>query len=140
MKKHDNIALYLYELLLIPLILVFFYFNFMTISWFAEAIGLNFGFYLFDYMVEHMERGKAVDLYYDWCDLSFHGTNPHFIKPLSIALALMLKIVISAESSMGKKNTPKQIICVLLLCLILFTAFIAFPVARNAYYDDIASF
>ena len=38
-----------------PLTIIFFIMNLMTVSWFIEDKGLNGGFYLFDYMTAHME-------------------------------------------------------------------------------------
>ncbi len=123
----------------LSLTLFFFVMNFMTISWFIEEKNLNGKFYLFDYMIEHMERGKAVDLYYSMCDMSFHGINPFFVKPIAIIISLILLFISYNEKKINKKFIFKYGLYILISCLLLFIAFIAYPFAQQAYFDDLAS-
>lgn len=123
----------------LPLTLFFFVMNFMTLSWFIEEKNLNGEFYLFDYMVEHMERGKAVDLYYSMCDMSFFGNNPFLVKPMAIIITLMLLFISYNEKILNKKFSFKCSLYILISCLLLFIAFIAFPFAQQAFFDDLHS-
>jgi hypothetical protein len=123
----------------IPLTLIFFIMNLMTISWFIEDKRLNGGFYLFDYMTAHMERGKAVDLYYFMCDLSFGFINLFLIYPTAITLASTLITLIYHDIKSEKKHFFKCSFYALIVLIVLFTAFIAYPIADTAYWDDIAS-
>lgn len=122
-----------------PLMLIFFAMNLMTLSWFAEEKELNRGFYLFDYMTAHMERGKAVDLYYFMCDLSFGVINLSLIYPTAIILSIMMIFMVYHDIKSENKHFFKWILYLLILLVILFIAFIAYPVAYNAYRNDIAS-
>lgn len=123
----------------LPLTLFFFVMNLMTLSRFIEEKNLNGEFYLFDYMVEHMEREKAVNLYYSMCDMSFHGINPFFIKPIAIIILLMLLFISYNEKKSNKEFVFKCGLYILISCLLLFIAFIAFPFAKQAYFNDLAS-
>lgn len=123
----------------IPLTLIFFIMNLMTISWFIEDKRLNGGFYLFDYMTAHMERGKAVDLYYFMCDLSFGLINLFLIYPTTIILAFTLISMIYHDIKSEKKHFFKCSFYAMIVLIILFIAFIAYPIADRAYINEILS-
>lgn len=123
----------------IPLTLIFFIMNLMTISWFIEDKRLNGGFYLLDCMTVHMERGKAVDLYFSMCDLSFGLINLFLIYPTAITLASTLISMMYHDIKSEKKHFFKCSFYALIVLMILFTAFIAYPIADTAYRNDISS-
>jgi hypothetical protein len=111
----------------------------MTVSWFVEDKGLNGGFYLFDCMIAHMERVKAVDLYYFMCDLSFEAVNLFLIYPTAITLGVTLIFMIYHDMKSEKKHFFKCSFYELMILLVLFIAFIAYPIAYKAYWNDISS-
>lgn len=123
----------------LPLTLVFFALNFMTLSWYIEEKNLSGSFYLFDYMTAHMEREKAVDLYYFMCNLSFGYVNFFLVYSIAIILALMQIFIVYHEIRSKKSHFFKWILYLLILLVILFISFIAYPIAYNAYWNDIAS-
>lgn len=123
----------------IPLTVLFFIMNFMTISWFVEEKNLTHTFYLFDYMIDRMERGRAVDLYYFLCDMSFRGINPFLVRPTAVIITLILVFITYNEIKSKKKTFFKWSFYLLLSLSIMFIAFIAFPFAEQAFLDDLAS-
>ena len=131
--------LFFYKKCWMPLTIIFFIMNLMTVSWFIEDKGLNGGFYLFDYMTAHMEREKAVDLYYFMCDLSFEFINLLLIYPTAITLAVALIFMIYHDMKSEVKRLFKCPFYALMLLLVLFIAFIAYPIAYKAYWNDISS-
>ncbi|MBQ7009921.1 MAG: hypothetical protein IJN05_12035 [Ruminococcus sp.] len=122
-----------------PLAIFFYFFNFMTVSWYVEEKDLTNDFYLFDYMVDNMERGRAVDIYYNMCDLSFFGINPFIVRPAAVIISLMLIFIIYNDVNSKKKAVIKWIFYALIVHSVMFIAFIAFPFAEQAFLDDCAS-
>ena len=123
----------------IPLTLIFFIINLMTFSWFIEDKELNGDFYLLDYMTAHMERRKAIDLYFFMCDLSFGLTNLFLIYPTAITLASTLISMIYHDIKSEKKHFFKCSFYVMIVLIILFIAFIAYPIADRAYTNEMLS-
>lgn len=122
-----------------PLAIFFYFFNFMTVSWYVEEKDLTNDFYLFDYMVDNMERGRAVDLYFNMCDLSFFGINPFIVRPIAVIISLMLIFITYNDVKSKKKAVIKWIFYALIVVSVMFIAFIAFPFAEQAFLDDCAS-
>lgn len=111
----------------------------MTVSWYVEEKDLTNDFYLFDYMVDNMERGRAVDLYFNMCDLSFFGINPFIVRPIAVIISLMLIFITYNDVKSKKKAVIKWIFYALIVLSVMFIAFIAFPFAEQAFLDDCAS-
>ncbi|MBR6671095.1 MAG: hypothetical protein IKL31_10225 [Ruminococcus sp.] len=122
-----------------PLAIFFYFFNFITVSWYVEEKDLTNDFYLFDYMVDNMERGRAVDLYFNMCDLSFFGINPFIVRPIAVIISLMLIFITYNDVKSKKKAVIKWIFYALIVLSVMFIAFIAFPFAEQAFLDDCAS-
>ena len=122
-----------------PLAIFFYFFNFITVSWYVEEKDLTNDFYLFDYMVDNMERGKAVDLYFNMCDLSFFGINPFIVRPIAVIISLMLIFITYNDVKSKKKAVIKWIFYALIVLSVMFIAFIAFPFAEQSFLDDCAS-
>ena len=139
MKKASNILLFVCRICWVPLAIFFYFFNFMTVSWYVEEKDLTNDFYLFDYMVDNMERGRAVDIYYNMCDLSFFGINPFIVRPAAVIISLMLIFIIYNDVNSKKKAVIKWIFYALIVHSVMFIAFIAFPFAGQAFLDDCAS-
>lgn len=122
-----------------PLAIFFYFFNFITVSWYVEEKDLTNDFYLFDYMVDNMERGRAVDLYFNMCDLSFFGINPFIVRPIAVIISLMLIFITYNDVKSKKKAVIKWIFYALIVLSVMFIAFIAFPFAEQSFLDDCAS-
>ncbi|MBE6860012.1 MAG: hypothetical protein E7499_01795 [Ruminococcus sp.] len=122
-----------------PLAIFFYFFNFITVSWYVEEKDLTNDFYLFDYMVDNMERGRAVDLYFNMCDLSFFGINPFIVRPIAVIISLMLIFITYNDVKSKKKAVIKWIFYALIVVSVMFIAFIAFPFAEQSFLDDCAS-
>ncbi|MBO5383820.1 MAG: hypothetical protein J6A30_05915 [Ruminococcus sp.] len=122
-----------------PLAIFFYFFNFITVSWYVEEKDLTNDFYLFDYMVDNMERGRAVDLYFNMCDLSFFGINPFIVRPIAVIISLMLIFITYNDVKSKKKAVIKWIFYALIVLSVMFIAFIAFPFAEQSFSDDCAS-
>ena len=122
-----------------PLAIFFYFFNFITVSWYVEEKDLTNDFYLFDYMVDNMERGRAVDLYFNMCDLSFFGINPFIVRPIAVIISLMLIFITYNDVKTKKKAVIKWIFYALIVLSVMFIAFIAFPFAEQSFSDDCAS-